>query len=312
MTTPARVRHAAWRLAAVLLVVAAACRPAGRGIAQPGADAGSAAVDVASFNFAESVVVAEIYAQALERAGIPVRRDLDLGPRELVRPALDQGFVDLVPEYLGTALTSVDPAGPAPADAAAARNRLQAALDPGRFRVLEPAPAQDQNGLVVTAARAGQLGLRTTSDLRPVAPGLVLGGPPECPTRPLCLLGLQAVYGLRFARFVPLGDLAQEKTALDEGVIDVAVMFTTDGRLADPDLRLLDDDRHLQPPENVVPVVSSRAVARYGDRLVAALDAVSTQLTSAGLTFLNWRVDVAGKRPDAEAAGWLARHPPAP
>ena len=74
---------------------------------------------VASFNFAESRLVAEIYAQALEGEGIEVRRELDLGPRELVQPALRQGLVDVVPEYLGSALTSVDPAAEVDASAPA-------------------------------------------------------------------------------------------------------------------------------------------------------------------------------------------------
>lgn len=87
----------------------------------------------------------------------------------------------------------------------------------------------------------------------------------------------------------------------------MAVMFTTDGRIPVGDLVLLADDRHLQPAENVVPVVSSRAVERYGARLTSTLDAVSTRLTQRGLVFLNWRVAVAGKAVGPEARGWLIR-----
>src|SRR5262249_37029250 len=64
---------------------------------------------IASFNFTESEILADLYAGALEQAGIPVRRELDLGPRELVDPALAQGLVDIVPEYVGSALRFVDP-----------------------------------------------------------------------------------------------------------------------------------------------------------------------------------------------------------
>ena len=62
---------------------------------------------VASFNFPESELLAAIYGLAIRHAGIPVRLELDLGPRELVQPALEQGLVDVVPEYLGTALTQL-------------------------------------------------------------------------------------------------------------------------------------------------------------------------------------------------------------
>jgi osmoprotectant transport system substrate-binding protein len=272
---------------------------------------GDESVVVASFNFSESRLVAEIYAQALERAGIPVRRQSDLGPRELVQPALLQGFADVVPEYLGTALQSLEPGVPSSTthDVAVAQTALDHAASEHHLDVLQPAPAQDQNGLVMLASRAEGLGVRTTSDLT-LHPELVLGGPPECPSREFCLRGLQDVYGLSFSQFVPLGTQAQEQTALEQGVVDVAVMFTTDGHLADPSLVLLPDDRHLQPVENVIPIVSQRVLDRYGARLRQALDAVSTQLTSANLTFLNWRVDIDGKEVEDEATGWLSRHGP--
>ena len=228
----------------------------------------AAPVVVASFNFPESELLAAIYGLAIEHAGIPVRLELGLGPRELVQPALEQGLVDVVPEYLGTALTSLrPPAGLAMSDPAAVRAALARALARWHVQVMAPAPAQDQNGIVVTGATARRLGLRTVSDLRRVAGGLILGGPPECPGRPYCLPGLRTVYGLRFAGFLPFDTEPQRVTALREGVVDVAVLFTTDGNLATGDLVLLADDRHLQPAENVVPVIRSSALARYGKRL---------------------------------------------
>lgn len=269
------------------------------------------AVIVASFNFSESRLLAEIYAQALERAGIPVRRQLDLGPRELVQPALLQGFVDVLPEYLGTSLQSLEPGAESSSahDLALARDALDQAVSAYHLDVLQPAPAQDQNGLVMLAARADALGVHATSDLARHR-DLVLGGPPECPSREFCLRGLQDVYGLSFAQFLPLATQAQEQTALEQGVIDVAVMFTTDGHLAEPSLRLLPDDRRLQPVENVIPIVSQRVLDRYGPRLSQALDAVSAQLSTPNLTFLNWRVDIDGKSVTDEAMGWLSRHGP--
>ena len=173
---------------------------------------------------------------------------------------------------------------------------------------MAPAAAQDQNGVVVTGATAHRLGLRKVSDLRRAASRLILGGPPECPARPYCLPGLSSVYGLRFARFLPFDTEQQRVTALQEGVVDVAVLFTTDGNLATGDLVLLSDDRHLQPAENIVPVITDRAMAHYGKRLAGAVNAVSAQLTSKALLFLDWRVEVAGGDVVAEARGWLERH----
>jgi osmoprotectant transport system substrate-binding protein len=91
-------------------------------------------------------------------------------------------------------------------------------------------------------------------------------------------------------------------------VVDVAVLDTTNGNLAAGDLVLLADDQHLQPAENVVPVVTGRALARYGQRLADAVNAVSAQLTSQALLFMGWRIEVAGAGVMAEARGWLERH----
>lgn len=296
------------RLARVvgIAIVLAAC---GSGGHEPPPVAGDEVV-VASFNFAESRLVAEIYAQALEDEGVDVRRELDLGPRELVLPALRQGRVDVVPEYLGTALTAVAPAATVDRSNPDAVSRALAdAVEPWGLRVLQHAEAQNQNGLAITRPTAEREALRTTSDLGPVAPTLTLGGPPECPDRRHCLEGLTEVYGLRFAGFVPLDGQAYVRRALEDEVIDVGVLFTTDGALAGDDLVLLEDDRGLQPAENLVPLVRSDVLESVGDRRVeVALGEVSQRLTTPTLRFLNWRVSVAGNDQAAEAHGWLVRH----
>ena len=309
------VRRTECRRAAALvacslgLTLLAACQPGAAPAGDGGAGAHGGAVVVASFNFPESELLAAIYGLAIRHAGIPVQLRLDLGPRELVQPALEQGLVDVVPEYLGTALSSLQARPGVPvSDPTAVRAALARALAQWHVQVMTPAAAQDQNGVVVTAATARRLGLRTVSDLRRAAGRLVLGGSPECPDRPYCLPGLRKVYGLGFAKFVPFDTEPQRVTALREGVVDVAVLDTTDGNLATGDLVLLSDDRHLQPAENVVPVITDSAIARYGNRLAGAVNAVSVQLTSKALLFLDWRVEVAGADVLAEARGWLERH----
>lgn len=304
----ARSRRAvALLICLVSVAIAAGCRTGRQAdtSAQPSPDN---RVVVASFNFSESALLAEIYAQALEAVGVPVRRELDLGTREQVLPALHQGEVDVIPEYLGSALSALVPgARTMGADSASALTELRGALRPWRVSVLTPAAAQDQNGFAVTDATARRLSIHTVSDLRGQAARLTLGGPFECRSREYCLLGLERVYGLHFGRFMALDSEDQRATALVEGVVDVALMFTTDGRLANGKVVLLDDDREMQPPENVVPVVSDRAVARFGAKLTDALDAVSAKLTSRSLVFLNWRVSVANRDPVSEAGGWLQR-----
>lgn len=305
----ATFRRHAMRLGLALVLALAPCgctSPSHHGGPRP---ATRDAVVVASFNFDESRLLADIYALALEHAGIPVRRELDLGSRELVWPALRQGMVDVLPEYLGTATATADPSVvPERIGQPRLLATLRTALARWRLTALRPSAAVDQNSFVVTRSTAARYHLRDLSDLASVAPHLVLGGPSECPQRPLCMLGLRREYGIHFRGFTPIDDATQRQTALTEGVIDVEVTFSTDGRLAAGALVPLRDDRHLQPDEAVVPVVSDRVIARYGDRLTRALDAVSAALDSRALRFLNWRVSVAGKDVGAEAHGWLSRH----
>jgi osmoprotectant transport system substrate-binding protein len=293
--------------AAAALGLLTCCASGPQAMAPPARAPGTAIV-VASFNFRESELLAAVYALALLQAGIPARLQPGLGPREIVQPALARGRVDVVPEYLGTALAGLEPvAGVAMSDPVAVRRELARALAPQDVRVLQPAPAQNQDGLMVARATAARLRLRTISDLGPFAPGMVLGGAPECPQRPYCLPGLRQVYGLRFPAFVPLATERDRAGALGRGAVDVAVTDTTSAHLADRDLVLLADDRQLQPAGNIVPVVGAAAVARYGTRLTSALDAVSARLTTSDLIFLNSRITVDGQTVLAEARAWLER-----
>jgi osmoprotectant transport system substrate-binding protein len=268
------------------------------------------AISVASFDFPESTVLAEIYAQALEAAGFRVERELGLGPRELVEPALQRGLVELVPEYAGSALTFVTLGGtPSTSDPEATNRALTEALASRGITALDPAPAQDQNGFAVTRATATRYGLTTISDLAPAASSLTFGGPVECPRRPLCLQGLESTYGLSFKGFVAL-DASGPLTAaaLAGGQVDVALMFTTDGQIAQNDFVLLQDDLGLQPAENVTPVVRSDTARRFGPRLAEVLNAVSAELTDRALRVLNAQVGFQRIEPADAARAWLLAH----
>jgi osmoprotectant transport system substrate-binding protein len=304
-------RGARWRGSLLAVAVAGAmlacCAWGGTAATPPGRPPGTAVV-VGSFNFPESALLAAIYALALMQAGIPARLQVDLGPREHVQAALAEGAVDVVPEYLGAALASLQPvADVAMSDPVAVRRELARALARHHVQVLQPAAAQDHDGLVVTGATAARLRLRAVSDLGPFAPQMVLGGAPECPQRPYCLPGLRRAYGLDFARFMPLGTEQERINAVRQGVVDAVVTGTTGGYLAGGGLVLLADDRQLQPVGNIVPVVRAGVVARHGARLTDALDAVSARLTTSDLIFLNWQVAIAGKNVLAEARAWLER-----
>jgi osmoprotectant transport system substrate-binding protein len=288
--------------AAVGLVVLAACQASG---SSPGAKPSAGTITVGSFDFPESQVLAEVYGQALQARGLPVRFELNLGPRELVEPALLRGLVHLVPEYAGSALDFLSRSQRATADSAATHAALQQVLARTGVVALRGAAAQNADSFAVSRATARRYQLEKVSDLAPVAHRLVFGGPHECLERLLCLRGLRVVYHLRFRRFVPLdtgGSLTH--AALASGDVDVALVFSSDPVVAERGFVLLRDDRHLEPAQNVTPMLSRALVRRYGDRLTGALDDVSARLTTPQLVSIN-RAVAGGRPPSAVAAQWL-------
>jgi osmoprotectant transport system substrate-binding protein len=285
-----------------LALLAAACGS--------GEDAGGSidgpTITIGSANFSENALVAEIYAQVLEDKGYDVERRLNVGNREIYGPALESGELDLVPEYLGSALGFLG--GTPTSDSAATAKALGDAWAGAGIAVLEPAEAQDKNGFVVRQDTADALGLSKVSDLAS-HDDLVFGGSPECPEREFCLLGLTDVYGISFADFKPL-DVGGALTvaALEGDEIQVALLFTSDGVIAAKGFVLLEDDKGLQPAENLIPVVRQDIVDAYGDNFVNALNSISAELTTAELSEMNRRVGIDGDDPEQVAKDWIAEN----
>jgi len=295
----ARVRLAV--LAALVVLALAACnRPAGSGSGKP-------SVKIGSTNVPEQLILAELYGQVLEANGYTVERKLNLGSREIVAPALEKGDIDMYAEYLATYLTFVskDPTL-ASADPAATQKALQQAIQPRGLTVLDYAPAIDTNGVVITQNMAAQNNILQVSDLVRFNGQFVMGGPPECPTRPFCLQGLQDTYGLRFKDFKAL-DVGGPLTvaALESGQIDVAVLFTTDPNIQVKGFFLLDDDKHLQQADNVAPVLRNDLVSKAPVELKTLLNGLTIQLTTKDLTDLNKQVGVDRKEAKDVAAAYL-------
>jgi osmoprotectant transport system substrate-binding protein len=294
-------------LALVVVLVAGGCTSAAE--RRPLEDPRRPVITVTSFDFPESETLAELYGQAMRQQGYPVAVVARLGPRDIVQPALEQGRVDLVLGYLGSALNFLYDKRVATADPQATYARLTQALTSRGISVLPYAKAQDRNGFVVTGDLARRRQLERISDLAPIARQLTFGGPPECPDRPLCLKGLQDVYGLQFARFEAMPSRTTTADALATGEIDLGMLETTDGNLADRDLVQLADDRRLQPAENIAPMMRTEIAAAYGPRLVRVLNNLTDQLNTRDLIQMNQRVELEEAKPAAVAADWLGNHP---
>jgi osmoprotectant transport system substrate-binding protein len=292
------------RAALILCLALVACSGSGDNPTPPEDDS---AVVIGAYDFTESKVLAHIYAGALESNGYDVRVVDSISSREIMEPALEQGLVQFVPEYQGTMLNFLTGGKSTGVHRPrAASQELAEQLEQRGITLLQFAPAQNRNEIVVTGETAARYGLERISDLRRVASRMVFGGPPECPLRPLCLPGLEETYGLHFKSFQPL-DVGGPLTvnALTGGEIDVGLLFTTDPALVQRDLVVLEDDRGLQPAENIVPVVRRDVVNAYGGEFVGLVNSITNRLSTTVLQQLNGGVDIGGADPAAVAEKWL-------
>jgi osmoprotectant transport system substrate-binding protein len=299
-----RIRLGGAAVAACLALLLAACGgdDALEGGTQPNEQS---SVTVGSTNFSEQLILAQMYAAVLEKAGVEVTVRPNLGAREVVFPALEKGDIDLLPEYNGSVLSFLNPdATQTTADEV--NTALTPLLDGKGLVALEQSPAEDKDGLAVTQETADKYGLAKVSDLKGKASQLVIGGPPELETRPAGIPGLKKVYGIEdFKEFKALdagGPLTV--SALKKGDIDVGRVFTTQGVIDEEGWVLLEEDKPLQPAQNVVPIGRKDAMS---DQVTQALNALSAKITTEELTKLNKLVDVDKQDPEKAANDWLTQ-----
>jgi osmoprotectant transport system substrate-binding protein len=288
---------------AALVFVATACGSTGSGT--PTASKGT--LTVAGFNFPESSILAEIYGQALAHDGYTITYKLLLGNREVVAPALESGQIDLYPGYAATDLEYYNKgAGEANGDSAATTAKLNSHLQPLGLTALTPSAAVDQNAFAVTSDTQKKYTLSKLSDLAPIGGQLTLGAGPECPTRPFCQPGLKTTYGINFKAFKPLDtDGPLTRAAFKNGSIDVGLVFSSDGDLNSLGLVVLQDDKHLENADNVVPVMRQAAASA---EVTTVLNAIDAKLTTADLVTMNSQVSIQHQDADAVAAAWLQQH----
>jgi osmoprotectant transport system substrate-binding protein len=270
-----------------------------------GAAAPSDTIVVGSANFTESQILAEIYAQALAAKGVTVEKRLNIGSREAYIPGLQDGSIDLIPEYSGVLLQYFDKTADETAPDAV-YTALQAAL-PDNLIVLDKSAAEDKDAVVVTRDTATRLNVKTIADLAPQCPNLVFGGAPEFQTRPDGIPGIQATYNCAFKEFRSL-DAGGPLTvaALKNGDVQAANLFTTQSTIAANDFVVLEDPKNNFAAQNVLPLINK---AKATDNVKATLNAISAKLTTEGLTKLNAEADGDAKpSPETVAKNWLSQN----
>lgn len=225
-------------------------------------------VIIASKPFAESYILAEIFAQLLEARGIAVDRRFGLGATEIAFGALREGAIDIYPEYTGTALAAIlgeemqaDADGVYRHVAGTFRERWDA-------RWLAPLGFENTYAIAVRRETAEELGLATLSDLAREAGGLRAGFTPDFIGRSDGLPGLNAAYGFEAAEVLPLLQ-AVKYEALVESAVDVIDGYSTDGLIARYDLVVLEDDRGFFPPYEAAGLVNGDFWRRRPDAIAA-------------------------------------------
>lgn len=257
-------------------------------------------VVVGSADFSESILLAHIYAGALKADGVNATTKTGIGSREVYLKALEEGSVDVMPEYTGALalyydkdFDEVDP------------DKTYAALEgllPEGLAVLEKSAAEDKDSIVVTQETAESKDLQSIGDLKGVAGEMTLGAPSEFKERAQGIPGLEATYGVTFGDFRALKPGQAMSGALANGQIDAANIFSTDPAIVENDFVVLDDPKKLYGSQNVVPLVRTEVEEQVAD----TLNEVSSKLTTEKLQEMLRQTDVEKKDPDQVAADFLA------
>ncbi|MBK7473710.1 MAG: glycine/betaine ABC transporter substrate-binding protein [Betaproteobacteria bacterium] len=259
-------------------------------------------VRVASKNFTEQFVLAELYAQAFEAAGIKVERKINLGGTLIVHKALEEKQVDFYPEYTGTMLTAVLKMD-VMTDRAAVYNKVKEEYAKKGLVLLNEAPVNNTYNMVVRPETAAQYKLETLSDLTRVSKELKLGAGPEFRDRKDGLPGLKAVYGMEFKEDLQMA-IGLRYQALSGKQIDVVNGYATDGMISSLKLKRLKDDKNLWPPYYVAPVVR-KEVLDANPKIAEVANKVSALLDEATISGLNFKVDGEKMEPRDVAADFL-------
>jgi osmoprotectant transport system substrate-binding protein len=236
---------------------------------------------IGSANFPENEVLADIYADALRAAGVQVTTKLDIGSREVYFQEMENGTLNVFPEYNGALLDYLDPNSTA-SSTGDVDSALATAL-PSSLEALNPAAAEDSDSVTVTSAFAQAHNLKTIADLKAIESQVTIGAAPEFATREEGLLGLQRIYGLTL-KFKPLDESGPLTiAALLDGTIQAGDIYTTDPSVAKYHFVALADPLHLFAAQNVIPIINKNVAT---STVVNTLNSISGVLTTADLVQL--------------------------
>ena len=262
----------------------------------------SQTVRVASKNFTEQFVLAELYSQAMEVAGIKVERKINLGGTLIVHKALEEKQIDFYPEYTGTMLTAILKLEPM-TDRAAVYNKVKEEYAKKGLVILAEAPVNNTYNMVVTQETAAKYKLETLTDLAKVSKELKLGAGPEFRDRKDGMAGLKQVYGIEWKEDLQMA-IGLRYQALQNKQIDIVNGYATDGMISALKLKRLKDDKNLWPPYYVAPVVRKEALDA-NPKIGEIANRISAMLDETTIAAMNYKVDGEKMEPRDVAADFL-------
>ncbi|MBV9803500.1 MAG: hypothetical protein JO130_09935 [Solirubrobacterales bacterium] len=269
-----------------------------------GPGAGKPPIVLGTKNFTEEFILGQLYVQALRAKGYSVTLQNDLGPSEVMDQKLTSGAIDAYPEYTGTILSVFGHTPQRPASAVQAY-QLAAGVERGHnATLLSMARATDTDVIIAEPRYAKQHGLRTLADLAKLGSRATLAGPPEFRTRFSGLIGLREDYGVTKLRFLPIA-IGQQYQALANGRAQLAVGFTTDGKLTRGGLTMLSDPKNIFGFQNVTFIVRNDSLQHEGSAFTQTIDAVSACLSTEALRLMNAAVSLDRQSPATVARQFL-------
>jgi len=299
------------RLAAAAAVVGALLLAgcAGNDVASDGAGKSQhGIVHISGQNFPEAQIMAQIYAIVLRGTGFTP--DIKLVDTRDVYMQTFPESIDVVPEYVGgivdyliTQDKGPNAKLPTSSDAATVISQAQPYLTKAGITLLDPSEATDTNAFFVTKKFSQQHHATKLSDLQGMS--VVLAAAPDCKGRLDCAGGLEDAYGIKITKILPLGFASQQTyDSVKKNESQLGETSTTDATLAHQNLVLLEDDKHIQPAQNLVPAISSDFLKANPD-VAATLNKVMAAMTTRELTQLNFDVTVNRQPPAQVAQNWV-------
>ena len=301
------IRTVTTMLVAALVLTATAC---GGGGGDSSSSGSGPSITVSSKKFTEQILLGEMYAQAFEAADYNVERKLDLGSEQVMDKSLQDGTIDVYPEYTGTAYVAIlkKPADSYPKSADETYKQVAEFYENRKdtpMKMLKPAPFENNYGIVMLSKTANDMGIETLDDLAAQSDQLVFSSYSEFQNRSDGYDNMKQNYPqLDFKDIKIVNDLGIRYKALADDEADVGIGFTTDGQLASPDLKVIEDNKDIWPKYYPAPVITQEFLNKNPDA-EKILNEVSASLDADKMRELNGAVDLEKEDPEDVAQDHL-------